>query len=298
MKINHRILFLICISLLPDKVLAKDDDYLIWVEKEPDWLSPGLPRFYEYAFAPEQLPAKVSWNPEQEKFPIDLSTEATRAKSFLSTTITNPLNLSFIDIEQMYVPGRFRTNVEGFASGASNQWYLVFTFSTPEGEQRCAVALLDGKYAHEKPGTGEPPDIPLSQDSGKRIPEVKPPRVKRPNYDPLSPIEKLQAPNFQIPTIQWPLIESRFPLDMDASIARTKDYLSKAKEISESELKLEAISFSRYFPDGAIQSKSLKLMDNFHHWFVRIQFRDDSGEPYSVPILLDGTILGVESPKL
>ena len=295
MKIKFAVLLSLLVAIVPNGVSA-DDDCVIWVQKEPPSLSPERPKFYEYSFDWKQLADTDSWNPEREKLPIDLSTEAIRARSFLEATITNQLDLQAINIEHLYIPERMRTNHQGIAKGATNRWFIVFEFSIPEGEDRSAVSLLGGGYAQEKPGIGKPRDVLTGPYLGNNI-KVET-NVKRRTYDPLKSITaQLQAPNFQIPAIQWPSLESSFPLDIDSSIARTKDYLSKTEEISEQELKLASIWFSRYIPDAAIKNKRLNVVDNFHHWKTSFRYSDGSSGIFDVVVLLDGTILGAEPAR-
>jgi hypothetical protein len=273
------------------------NDCLIWVQNELPSLSLDHPKFYEYSFEWKQLPAKVSWNPDREKLPIDLSSEAIRARGFLEAKITNQITLQRIHIERLDFPAEIWTNHQGDLVATTNQWFVVFTFSTSESEERSAVLLLDGEYAQEKPGIGKQREPLTGLFLGKTISKVEP-EIKKRHYKPsVSPLAKLDDPHFEIPAIQWPSIESPFPLDIGSATLRSKDFLSKAEGIDEKGLQLTSIWFSRYSPDAAIKEKRLKLMDNFHHWIATFFYTNLSGDIFQVPVLLDGTILGEELLK-
>jgi len=253
-----------------------------------------------YYVGRSNLPCKVSWQPGQKPFPMDLGFEAMRARTLLATRMqTNDFNLGSIHISPIFrFPNPKETNTAPVER--TSEWLVRFTFAAPYVLANLdAVMLLDGSCASEKlrresvhesfRDSEKPRELTILSDTNTYS-------LKRETTTRTNPIELVQSPDFDIPLVQWKWGES-FPLDLGEGTTKARSCLAPQLE----DFVLDQISIWRYLPSKSITRSGGNFLNNSDHWVITYEFgsmrrRPDSDKrDYSVDMLLDGRVLCVET---
>ena len=250
--------------------------------------SPSDPFVHSFYVSRSQLPSKVQWMPDKI-FPVNLGTEAVRAKGFLMNGLqTNDFKLGFINISHAF---------------AGPEWVVDFRFvpEPPALTNLFVEMLLDGTYAEEHVRSKTKSEaLTDEQITHKLAGELTPPRqfivTSGTNiFRPTPPIDArtnasdlVRLPGFVIPLVQWKWGES-FPLDLSVGVAQAQACLAHPESFV-----LREIHVSRYFPDGAMGHSTEAFLNNLNHWLIDYYFNSSEEKAaYRVYMLLDGRILCV-----
>lgn len=257
---------------------------MAWLESSSD---PFIHLFY---VSSSQLPSKVQWKPD-ELFPVDLGSEAERAKEQLTTRLrTND-----------FYPESIRIS-HGFTG---SEWVVDFRFfpKPPAMTNLYVEMLLDGTYAEEHVRSKTKSETLFDEETKRKLSgELEPPRrfMDTPGTNTFRPTPHIDArtnasdlvrlPDFVIPQVQWKWGEP-FPVDLGAGAAQARACLTDSNSFV-----LREICVSQYVPDGARGSSPEAIINNLHHWYMEYYFTSsDEKVGYFVYMLLDRRILCVSN---
>lgn len=260
-----------------------------------------------YTVPASDLPCPVTWDPESDPFPGELSNLVARAWSFLnqahqlggSHDVTR-FDLDDIQIKRVELTPHQINAIGKEKNAFTNQWFVAVTFHGADPVDLTAahpvarknvVMLLDGTCAtEEKDPLRRPKWSATNFPATKTISNASTRTRLRSFSQGNDSYGKLSEPDFPISKVQWDPFGQQFPLDLRAQASRAKDYLMSAAD-SPHRLALTEICLWRYVPVEALKPANEPTTEHLHHWEVAFWFRDERRQEYGVHMLLDTTIL-------